>query len=196
VQGCAGWRFVVEELIAVGVHAHLAYPAETAGLRRRGRCVASTTLPSRSSCCEHNGGFRPTTSPCRALRARHYRVGWLCGRSSGPRAVRCADSLILSSWCATHGWMSPCTPRPTNAPRAPVPAGLTGAAVGGVRGPAQPVFSLSTIIWFRSALAAGVPGWRHDRRRRPGTVVRAPRAPDRRATPPEARSWLNSLLSF
>src|SRR6185312_15351962 len=33
VEGCTGWRFVVEELTAAGVVAHLADPAETAGLR-------------------------------------------------------------------------------------------------------------------------------------------------------------------
>jgi len=33
VEGCTGWRFVVEELTAAGVRAHLADPAETAGLR-------------------------------------------------------------------------------------------------------------------------------------------------------------------
>ena len=33
VEGCTGWRYVVEELTAAGVVAHLADPAETAGLR-------------------------------------------------------------------------------------------------------------------------------------------------------------------
>ena len=33
VEGCTGWRYVVEELAAVGAAAHLADPAETAGLR-------------------------------------------------------------------------------------------------------------------------------------------------------------------
>jgi transposase len=33
VEGCTGWRFVVEELTAAGVTAHLADPAETAALR-------------------------------------------------------------------------------------------------------------------------------------------------------------------
>ncbi|MGV9867580.1 hypothetical protein [Rhodococcus koreensis] len=33
VEGCTGWRYVVEELTAAGVTARLADPAETAGLR-------------------------------------------------------------------------------------------------------------------------------------------------------------------
>src|SRR5215211_1933719 len=37
VEGCTGWRFVVEELQAAGVTAHLAEPADTATLRGRKR---------------------------------------------------------------------------------------------------------------------------------------------------------------
>ena len=33
VEGCTGWRYVVEELAAAGANAHLADPAEVAGLR-------------------------------------------------------------------------------------------------------------------------------------------------------------------
>ena len=33
MEGCTGWRYVVEELTAAGARAHLADPAETAGLR-------------------------------------------------------------------------------------------------------------------------------------------------------------------
>jgi transposase len=33
LEGCTGWRYVVEELQRVGIAAHLAEPAETAGLR-------------------------------------------------------------------------------------------------------------------------------------------------------------------
>ena len=33
VEGCTGWRFVVEELQRVGLEAHLAEPADTAALR-------------------------------------------------------------------------------------------------------------------------------------------------------------------
>ena len=35
VEGCTGWRFVVEEMLAVGVEPHLAEPADTAAQRGR-----------------------------------------------------------------------------------------------------------------------------------------------------------------
>jgi transposase len=35
VEGCTGWRFVVEEMMRAGVEAHLAEPADTATLRGR-----------------------------------------------------------------------------------------------------------------------------------------------------------------
>ena len=35
VEGCTGWRFVVEEMLAAGVEAHLAEPADTATQRGR-----------------------------------------------------------------------------------------------------------------------------------------------------------------
>jgi transposase len=35
VEGCTGWRFVVEECQAAGVRAHLAEPADVAGLKGR-----------------------------------------------------------------------------------------------------------------------------------------------------------------
>jgi transposase len=37
VEGCAGWRYVAEELAAAGATAHLAEPADTAALRGRKR---------------------------------------------------------------------------------------------------------------------------------------------------------------
>jgi transposase len=37
VEGCAGWRYVTEELAAAGVTAHLAEPADTAFARGRKR---------------------------------------------------------------------------------------------------------------------------------------------------------------
>ena len=35
LEGCTGWRYVVEEMVAAGVTAHVAEPAETAALRGR-----------------------------------------------------------------------------------------------------------------------------------------------------------------
>lgn len=37
VEGCTGWRFVVEELVRAGIEPHLAEPADTATLRGRKR---------------------------------------------------------------------------------------------------------------------------------------------------------------
>ena len=37
VEGCAGWRYVAEELVAAGIAAHLGEPADTAALRGRKR---------------------------------------------------------------------------------------------------------------------------------------------------------------
>jgi transposase len=37
LEGCTGWRYVVEELVAAGIEPHLAEPADTAALRGRKR---------------------------------------------------------------------------------------------------------------------------------------------------------------
>ena len=37
LEGCTGWRYVVEELLAAGIEPHLAEPADTAALRGRKR---------------------------------------------------------------------------------------------------------------------------------------------------------------
>src|SRR6266571_4931633 len=37
LEGCTGWRYVVEELLAAGIGPHLAEPADTAALRGRKR---------------------------------------------------------------------------------------------------------------------------------------------------------------
>lgn len=47
VEGCTGWRYVVEELARAGVRAHLAEPADTAGLRGRRRHAKTDRADSR-----------------------------------------------------------------------------------------------------------------------------------------------------
>ncbi len=37
LEGCTGWRYVVEELVAAGIEPHLAEPADTAALRGKKR---------------------------------------------------------------------------------------------------------------------------------------------------------------
>ena len=44
VEGCTGWRYVVEELAAAGVTAHLAEPADTAFARGRKRHAKTDPL--------------------------------------------------------------------------------------------------------------------------------------------------------
>lgn len=47
VEGCTGWRFVIEECQAAGVIGHLAEPAEVAGLRGRRRHAKTDRIDSR-----------------------------------------------------------------------------------------------------------------------------------------------------
>jgi transposase len=47
VEGCTGWRFVIEECRAAGVVAHLAEPAEVAGLRGRRRHAKTDRIDAR-----------------------------------------------------------------------------------------------------------------------------------------------------
>jgi transposase len=47
VEGCTGWRFVVEELQAAGIEAHLAEPADTAMLRGPKKRAKTDQLDSR-----------------------------------------------------------------------------------------------------------------------------------------------------
>src|SRR6266702_2230314 len=47
LEGCTGWRYVAEELAAVGVAAHVAEPADTAALRGRKRHAKTDRTDSR-----------------------------------------------------------------------------------------------------------------------------------------------------
>src|SRR5438034_1928448 len=47
VEGCAGWRYVAEELAAAGITAHLAEPADTAFARGRKRHAKTDKTDSR-----------------------------------------------------------------------------------------------------------------------------------------------------
>jgi transposase len=47
VEGCAGWRYVAEELAAAGIEAHLAEPADTAARRGRKRHAKTDKTDSR-----------------------------------------------------------------------------------------------------------------------------------------------------
>jgi transposase len=47
LEGCTGWRYVVEELAAAGITTHLAEPADTAALRGRKRHAKTDRTDSR-----------------------------------------------------------------------------------------------------------------------------------------------------
>src|SRR4249919_1646704 len=47
VEGCTGWRFVVEECAQVGARAHLAEPADVAGLKGRRQHAKTDRLDAR-----------------------------------------------------------------------------------------------------------------------------------------------------
>ena len=47
LEGCTGWRYVVEELAAAGIIPHLAEPADTAALRGRKRHAKTDKTDSR-----------------------------------------------------------------------------------------------------------------------------------------------------
>ena len=47
LEGCTGWRYVVEELLAAGIGPHLAEPADTAALRGRKRHAKTDKTDSR-----------------------------------------------------------------------------------------------------------------------------------------------------
>jgi len=57
VEGCAGWRYVAEELAAAGATAHLAEPADTAFARGRTQ-TTTAQAPLRSPTDAGKGGYR------------------------------------------------------------------------------------------------------------------------------------------
>jgi transposase len=51
MEGCTGWRYVVEEMAAAGITPHLAEPTDTAALRSRKRhAKTDTTRPTPGIC--------------------------------------------------------------------------------------------------------------------------------------------------
>jgi transposase len=60
VEGCTGWRFVIEECQAAGVVGHLAEPADVAGLqgRRRHAKTESTRRAELVGFARHQPGYR------------------------------------------------------------------------------------------------------------------------------------------
>ena len=101
LEATTGWRFVVQELQAIGAHVHLAEPAETAAPRprqsapdRSGRRQASTC--AKPSSCGSTGcrsrGLRPSTSSICA-HARGCATRWFTSAASGSSGY---------TWCCYH----------------------------------------------------------------------------------------------
>ena len=81
VEGCTGWRFVVEELQAAGIEAHLAEPADTAALRGPKKRAKTDQLDSRHLRELLCAGTIPESwiPPAHVLEARDPRVHRLRG---------------------------------------------------------------------------------------------------------------------
>src|SRR5215467_11066853 len=115
LEGCTGWRYVVEELLAAGIEPHLAEPADTAALRGKKRYAKTDKSDARHLRVHLMAGDLPESwippghvQETRALvrlykdlldergclrpGSRRWRPG--CARSSGCRAswTRCAGS--------------------------------------------------------------------------------------------------------
>src|SRR3984885_3088557 len=85
VEGCTGWRYVLEELAAAGVTAHLAEPADTAFARGRKR-HAKSARPTAGTCgcCWPRAG-------CRSAGSRPV-TSWNAGRCSSCITTRRAST--------------------------------------------------------------------------------------------------------
>ena len=66
VEGCAGWRYVAEELAAAGITAHLAEPADTAFARGRKRHAKTDKTDARPQVAAGRGTAAGVLDPARA----------------------------------------------------------------------------------------------------------------------------------
>ena len=76
LEGCTGWRYVVEELAAAGITPHLAEPADTAALRGRKRHAKTDKTDAR-----HLRVHLAGRGPARVLDPAGTRAG---GAGGGP----------------------------------------------------------------------------------------------------------------
>src|SRR6266498_1462744 len=95
LEGCTGWRYVVEEMGKAGVRPHLAEPADTAALRGPKRHAKTDQLT------ELSGGFSSSRAwwagSVVTVPARDDRRGYAAGSGSSGRA---------GMWVAGGGWGS------------------------------------------------------------------------------------------
>ena len=124
VEGCTGWRYVVEELAAAGITAHLAErpiprsPVVASGTPRPIRPTAGTC-----GCCWPRDGCRSAGSrpPASWSAGRCWRPTMTCGPSTPPGrsgSTRCCSTRVPRPWaracCAPNrAWPRCGRPRPS-----------------------------------------------------------------------------------
>ena len=97
VEGCTGWRYVVEEIEAAGFEAHLAEPADTQaarGRKHRPRPIVPTPGCC-ASCC--------STASCPSRGSRR-RWCWSGGNGCG-----CTSRWSINVWCGSSGSTPSCS---------------------------------------------------------------------------------------
>jgi transposase len=128
VEGCTGWRYVVEELERAGIGAHLAEPAETAAKRGRKRRAKTDRSDARHLRELLGKGDLPESwiPPAQVLEARarvrlykdleEERTGWL-QRVQPPCTTRaCRSSPPSPAPLARPGWLRPSCRPPASRP--------------------------------------------------------------------------------
>src|SRR5215813_3783486 len=104
VEGCAGWRYVTEELAAAGIAAHLAEPADTAAARGRKRHAKTDKTDARHLRTLLAEGRLPECwiPPAQILEYRALlRPTTTCGPRTPPG---CSGSTRCSSTRAPRRW--------------------------------------------------------------------------------------------
>ena len=99
LEGCTGWRYVVEELAAAGIAPHLAEPADTAALRGRKRHAKTDKTDARHLRVHLLAGDLPEC--------------WIPPATCWRRALwsGCIRTCSMSAGPGTSGSLPPCSTR-------------------------------------------------------------------------------------
>ena len=97
VEGCAGWRYVTEELAAAGIAAHLGEPADTAALRGRKRHAKTDKTDARHLRTLLAEGLVPDAG---SRRRRSWSTG-RCWRPTTTCAARTPPGCSASMRCSS-----------------------------------------------------------------------------------------------
>jgi hypothetical protein len=135
VEACTGWRYVVEELTAANVEAHLGEPAETAAARGRKRRAKTDRSDSRllrelleQAGCPNAGSRRHMCWNA----GRCCRRIWICGSSTRPG---CSVFTRCVSTRAPRRWTTVGCPHPKPGPAGSRPPGSSCPRPGSTRWP-------------------------------------------------------------